>query len=1422
VLSPADPTASLDEAEDGTAVTFRQGDRTLTLYGFGTDIPEELRGSLHQAALPNGRVFTVNYNTSSSPQPAAPRNAPLSIGRDDGQERYLFDYVPSGVSLGELATMTHQIGPGDGPQDTVQLSFDYYSTDGDYGLLGDLKAVRTLVRDAQGGGWVQQQAAYYAYDSAAGQVRHVFDARQYQALLAATGKSDLGDFHAATDDATLAAYAGQSYTYRSGQVATQTLGGGRQTYAFDYYPNPSPFYADGYNNWKTRTTETLRDADGNLVHTKVVYTNYQGDLLLADLTTPDGRRRINFKQYDDNGLLLLDAQPSALVDYVQGNLVLQPAWEPDNGLVRLFDYYEATGPYLSDGAAGGVQHCLWREKLRRGANPASVVVLAEYSYRMRTANGQTVFPLAARTQYGDNPITTAYQYAWYDGSVRMSRRVTRLPAVAAWQNGSGHSAVRVEYFDADGRTVWLQDELGRVTYNQYEPLTGAVLQTIADCNATQLASAGIAPPAGLAVPADGLHAVTDATADHLGRTTQALGPQHAAVDEENNPITARTAQWTLYDDAGGRVIRAQGYQVVGSGDVVVVNPLPITLSDAYGRATDEIAVATTVTSRPPLVSDSFPDQTAWRRWTHSQYRDTEADGSLQATLEYCDIPSSGPGVEGTNYAQTDYGYDWKGRQNRVQSPGGTITRMVSDDSDNIVALYVGTNDAGATDADPTGGDATGNDMVCVKRNVYHHPDGLLTDQVQHVDGNPDHDRVTHLAYDWRDRLASQLDPNGGVTSYSYDNLDNRRTLTDPDQNTTTWFRDPLGRVWKETNQAEANRSYSYDLAGKLLAKTDRNGRITTLEYDSLGRKMAENWCDGSIVVHSLIYAYDLAGNMTSASDSNASYTYVYDPLGRVVSTTGQIAGLTPTIVLTAQYNDAGNLVPLAAAIDGTADFVNNYQYDNLGRRTQATQSSATGGNAVASKQVDLAYNADGRFSVIDRYADLAGDDRVATSRYAYDGLGRLATLTHAQGSTSLAAYMWQYNLADDLTQEVSTDGAANYAYDPAGQLTAATYSGGQADESYSYDANGNLANTGYVTGTDNELLSDGTFNYTYDAEGNRTSRTRISTAAADDYTASYAWDHRNRLTSVTFTNASGSVTGTVTQTYDAFNRWIGETATANGTTTQTRYVYDGNQIILHFDGTGTGNLPATELSHRYLWGPAVDQLLADEQLQGATRVIWPLGDRLNTLRDLSYYSSGATSVANHRVFSAFGEIMSQTNPQASQAATVHCLLAYTGRPLDVASGLQNNLNRWYDDGTGRWISEDPIAFHAGDGNLYRYVRNSPMISVDPTGEATIDSKCVRTQAQACMTAASISDGSFLQCSVACSAAAMADSVVQDVLDKLVPGRPFTPNVDYQHCMDRCVCQAVASGFFRDPLSQMRLLGAVACIEVMVLLKCVKR
>ena len=468
-------------------------------------------------------------------------------------------------------------------------------------------------------------------------------------------------------------------------------------------------------------------------------------------------------------------------------------------------------------------------------------------------------------------------------------------------------------------------------------------------------------------------------------------------------------------------------------------------------------------------------------------------------------------------------------------------------------------------------------------------------------------------------------------------------------------------------------------------------------------------------------------------------------MGWVVQTTAQITGLTPTVTLSSisghayapdlgqdvplpNYDANGNRLGLKVSIGSTDDFSNTYTYDNLGRLTSVTQ-SGQGGNAVAPKRVDFTYDADNQDATITQYADLAGTQQVATGAYTYDHAGRLTGLTYTQpNSTGLPSYGWSYDAAGQVTQMVMPDGTVNYTNDGTGQLTAATSTGDpNLNESHSYDSNGNRTDTGCSTGTNNRLLSDGTFTYTYDNEGNRISRTRISSDPADDYQTLYTWDNRDRLTSVTFKDNNGDTTKTVTYLYDVFDRWIGETIAVPGQAVQqTRFVYDGNQIVLQFDKTGTGDLAASDLSHRYLWGPAVDQLLADEALsplppgegQGegfdlstAGSVVWPLADHEGTIRDLAVYNSGTdvTTIANHRVYDGFGVLKSQTN------AAVDCLFGYTGRAFDKAAGEQYNGERWYEAVTGRWLSEDPAGFAAGDANLNRYVGNSPLNFRDPWG-----------------------------------------------------------------------------------------------------------
>ncbi|WP_158265153.1 RHS repeat-associated core domain-containing protein [Blastopirellula marina] len=567
---------------------------------------------------------------------------------------------------------------------------------------------------------------------------------------------------------------------------------------------------------------------------------------------------------------------------------------------------------------------------------------------------------------------------------------------------------------------------------------------------------------------------------------------------------------------------------------------------------------------------------------------------------------------------------------------------------------------------------------------------------------------TSYDYDNLGRLLKKTDAEGGETEYTYDANGNRLTLTDPEENTTTWTYDYLNRMLTNTNELSDTRTYEYDAAGNLVEYTDRNGRVIEYEYDNLQRRTAENWMDGATTVHTFSYSYDAASQLIEASDSAATYTFTYDNLGRNTSTEHDLAALGFDVVIDEAYDALGRRVSLTAEIDGTDDLENTYAYDYLNRMTQVTQAGQSGGNAVAEKRVDFTYDAEDKyqFTSITRYADLAGTETVATSTYGYDYADQLTSITHVDGgSSTLAGYTYSYDEGNRLTgftvYGYSAEDAT-YSYDDTDQLTGADRSGTTSDESYTYDENGNRTGGGYSTGDNNQVLSDGTYNYTYDDEGNRLTKTNISTGAYE----AYSWDHRNRLASVTAYDASDVKQWKVDYGYDAFNNLVSREVDSNGdgmVDASGYFVYNGNQIMLVVDDAG-------DVEHRMLWGPQVDQLLADED--GAGDVLWALNDNQNTVRDYVEYDDllDDSTVVNHIAYDAVGQIDSETS-----GALDTFRFRYTGKYVDLLTGLQYNLNRWYDPAAARWMSEDPISFAAGDENLYRYVGNGYLNAVDPSG-----------------------------------------------------------------------------------------------------------
>jgi RHS repeat-associated protein len=335
---------------------------------------------------------------------------------------------------------------------------------------------------------------------------------------------------------------------------------------------------------------------------------------------------------------------------------------------------------------------------------------------------------------------------------------------------------------------------------------------------------------------------------------------------------------------------------------------------------------------------------------------------------------------------------------------------------------------------------------------------------------------------------------------------------------------------------------------------------------------------------------------------------------------------------------------------------------------------------------------------ISRYASLDTSAPVASSTHTYDLASRLTGISHQQGANVISNQTWVYDMVSRITQFASPDGTSAYSYDNTDQLTAADHSY-QTDEAYTYDANGNRRNTGYSTTTYNRLSRAGVYTYTYDNEGNRLKRTRSSPSETVDYT----WDHRNRLTKVEVKSGT-TVVKSATYTYDVFDRRIGISLYPDGSptippTAERRFVYDRDHILLSFDS-------ASNLTHRYMHGAMLDQILADDS-NGNIR--WALTDNLGTVRDV-VNSSGV--VVNHNKYDSFGNITNQTSPGNN------IRFAFTGREWDALIGLYFYRGRYYDPVVGRFISEDPISFAGGDVNLYRYVENSPVNFTDPFGYFT--------------------------------------------------------------------------------------------------------
>jgi RHS repeat-associated protein len=305
---------------------------------------------------------------------------------------------------------------------------------------------------------------------------------------------------------------------------------------------------------------------------------------------------------------------------------------------------------------------------------------------------------------------------------------------------------------------------------------------------------------------------------------------------------------------------------------------------------------------------------------------------------------------------------------------------------------------------------------------------------------------------------------------------------------------------------------------------------------------------------------------------------------------------------------------------------------------------------------------------------------------------RLTNVQHTDSAgNNIGSYVYQYDPGNRLTSETDNGTTTSYQYDTDSELTQA------GTATYGYDANGNRTNTGYTTGTGNELTNDGTWTYTYNNEGNLTKKSKG--ASAETWT--YAYDSLNHLVSAKDAGTDGGTTLTlVTYVYDVLGNRIEEDAwtQSGGTTTVSRYAYDGSNVWADLNGSNA-------LTMRRLYLDGVDQPFA--RIDSSGNAGWYLQDHLGSTRDIENYAG--TMVLDHLDYDAYGSITNDTNSANGDR------MKYAAGAYDSYTGLEQFRERWYDPKTGRWTSQDPLGFAAGDNNLYRYVNNNAVNLVDPTG-----------------------------------------------------------------------------------------------------------
>ncbi|MFQ5965289.1 MAG: RHS repeat-associated core domain-containing protein, partial [Candidatus Scalinduaceae bacterium] len=656
-------------------------------------------------------------------------------------------------------------------------------------------------------------------------------------------------------------------------------------------------------------------------------------------------------------------------------------------------------------------------------------------------------------------------------------------------------------------------------------------------------------------------------------------------------------------------------------------------------------------------------------------------------------------------------YDTQGRLTTVSRDGGAEAVNLTYDTAGMIAVTDALGNSERFYIDNSG--------IFVKIENPHGNATLLT-----YDNDYNLTRITDPAghsyaynYDGEGNLIYATDPLGNGTRFANNGPFNRMTkLIDANGNVTDYGYDTTGNLSSITYDDGSIEGWVYNTEGNPTSWTNRRSAPITYEYDTDGRLTARIFPDSSRID----YVYDSRGNLTSATDATGTTTLQYDANDRILRITfpgGRFLQYT--------YNEAGQRTSSLNQLGHRLD----YFYDAVGRLESITDESSA-------EIVRYHYDTTGRLVRKD-----LGNGVYTTLKY--DNAWQLTELiNYKPDGNILSKFTYTYDERGRRTSMTTLEGRWDYVYDNLGQLTAWTTPDGRYVE-YKYDALGNRITvtdnaviTNYTTNNMNQYIQVGNTTYQYDADGNMIQKTSPSD------TTTYTYNDENRLVAVSSPQANW------TYTYDAFGNRV--RVNDNGTTTD--FVIDpiGFGDVVGEYNNSTGNLTAHYdhgfglLSQTDAFG---NRVRVDDNGTTTDFVIDPIGfgnvvgEYENSTGNLTArYDHGfgllsqkdAIAKSAFYTFDAIGSTSELTGSmgtilnlyrylpfgeQPSSSETANNSFEYVGE-YGVVAG-ENRLYymraRYYDSTVGRFVSMDPIGLTGGDKNLYRYIENTPLDRIDPSG-----------------------------------------------------------------------------------------------------------